>query len=69
MVDAIKPVVSFKRFAARPVGAHNRIGKSSSSSYSDNSIGASVSLKYKFTIPLMTVVLPVPGPPDKMTME
>ena len=60
-----KPVVSFIRFAARPVGAASKIGKASSVFFLRSSSMSWSSAKI-WTIPLITVVLPVPGPPVKM---
>ena len=47
------------RLLALPVGAHNKIWYSASSSYGLNPFKA----QYSWTIAFIIVVLPVPGPP------
>ena len=49
MVDAVCPVSSLSRLAARPVGAH--------------SATRSACASYRLKMALTVVVLPVPGPP------
>ena len=65
IVLAGRPVVSFIRLAARPVGAASRIGKISWV-YFDGSNSRPFNSAKRLTIPLITVVFPVPGPPVKI---
>lgn len=65
IVLAGNPVVSFIRLAARPVGAASRIGKISWV-YLFGSNSKPFNSANKLTIPLITVVFPVPGPPVKI---
>ncbi|COG01790.1 Uncharacterised protein [Streptococcus pneumoniae] len=62
-MQAGSPVDSLIRFAALPVGAVNSIGNGLSSLYSFGFNDNPCSDAYISTIPLITVVFPVPGPP------